>query len=662
MKKIILFLTIVFFICSNLIYFKYFSPQKENSILYKNNVEISIVYNNTVNIDDFIKKIEYYSQNYNLNISQYVYLNDSTLNIYSSNIQYDNNIKLQYGTLPTENSNEYISNNAFNNESVGKIEFPKSDLNVKCYNFNQVKNVGLGNKFIISSNNSDSIFKIIDLFNENGQTKILPNLTIDKVNINFTLMPFLLTLLLISAFSLIICIAYYIVKNKSKFSLQNIFGYSILQIYYKVLISILLVILSGGLITNSIVSSYFYINSKSNYIFEFYWQSNIFLLISSSTIATLIIVFTFFANRNINILTVLKGEKTTTKLDVIVLISKFLVSLIIFFITNSFFNQYNNLQNKLNNINYWDNTKNVYKTTLSDQGQYSSLALDRQYNNKLYLLYEDLKANKNAFIINSTDYMVLDEKNDDVTYVYNIAMKNGHKEYDTDGKSIVIDEGYLNVNPIESADNTSIKAKLNPNANVINILVPEKYKDVEQDIYNIYLDNFYFNKVTVNNHYNEALHLPLNTLLKSDLDVNIIYVRNNQKYFTYSNNTGSERDHHYITDPVCIIYDGKVDTSYIGAYVSDNLYFFDDSQGDAYQNILPYLNNSKTNQLVQSVTSLYKDVNQEINTLNEMNRSMLFAIVSLALISFVFSITYIRLYYQNNLYKLYLKKLWDIHL
>lgn len=659
MKKIILFLTIVFFICFNLIYFKYFSLQKENSCLYKNNVEVSIIYNNTVNLDTFIKKLKYYSQNYKLNVSQYIYLNDSTLNIYSTSIQYDNNIKLQYGELPNENSDEYVSNESSNNDNnnVGKIEFPKSDLKVKCYNFDQIKNVGLGNKFIISCNNSDSISKIIDFFNENGQTKILPNLTTDGVNVNFALMPFLLTLLLIAAFSLIISIAYYIVKNKYKFSLQNIFGYNILQIYYKILISILLVIFGGGFITNSIVSLCFYINSKSNYIFEFYLQSNMFLLISLFAIAIFIIGCTFFINRNINALPILKGEKITTQLDIIVLISKIFVSLIIFFITNSFFNQYSNMQNKLNNINYWDKTKNIYKTTLSDQGQNSSSALEREYNNKLYSLYEDLKANKNAFIIDSSGYIVLDEKNGDVTYAYSMAMKKNHKEYDTDAKSIVIDEGYLNVNPIESVDNTSIKTKLNLNVNVINILVPEKYKNVEQDIYNIYLNHFYFQKVTVDNYYNEELHSPLNTLSKSDLDVNIIYVKNNQKYFTYSNDAGSENDHHYITDPICIIYDGKVDTSYIGAYVSDNLYFFDDSQGQTYQNILPYLNNSKTNQLVQSVNSVYKDVNKEINTLNEMNRSILFAIVSLALISFVFSTTYIRLYYQNNLYKLYLKKI-----
>jgi putative ABC transport system permease protein len=328
-------------------------------------------------------------------------------------------------------------------------------------------------------------------------------------------------------------IIYYVIEQKYKSSIQNLLGYNILSIYGSILNPILFIFFMGGFVVNSIIAIYFYISSKCNYIFIFYFQSNIFLWIVSIILALLIILFITFINKNTNILLVLKGKRTTTSLNTTILINKIIISLIMCFIVGSLFNQYNDLQQKLENVKYWDKTKNIYKTTISNQGQLDNLVLDRQYNDRLYSLYKELKINKNAFIINAVNYSILGKNDDKITYLYNININKGNYEYGPHGKSIQIDEGYLRVNPIKLSNNKILKDSLNPENNILNILVPEKYKSMEKDIYNSYLDYFYFQKITVDDMYNKALNLPLNNTSRKDLRVNIIYVKNNQKYFTY---------------------------------------------------------------------------------------------------------------------------------
>lgn len=658
MKKIILFLTIVLSICFNLIYFKYFSFHKENAILYKNNTELSILYNaNTPVKNNLIDTLKTKSKKLKINISQYVYLDDTTLNIYSSNIGCDNNINLIQGNLPRENSNEYISNIEFNdkNGNAGKIQFPKSDFKIRCYNLDQLKNVGVGNKFIISTKNKESVAEIIELFKEYGKVQILPSPYEPSIGFNIRFIPASLISVLVSAFLLVVSVICYIIKRKSRISLEKLFGYNLISILSNTLTPIILIFFIGEIITSTVFTLHFYFVDKCSYIFEFYCKSNVYLLVFGITLLLFSILLIIFINKNINILHILKGQKITEKLNRVVLISKVVISLIVCFLVGLLFNQYNTLQKKLLNVSYWNQTENIYKTCISNQGQDYSLALDREYNNRLYSLYKNLKVHKNAFIIDATNYSVLEENGDNITYLHDVNAQSGNPEYSPYRKSIVIDEGYLNINPIKTSDNTSIHTRLNSKDNVLNVLVPEKYKDVENDLHNSYLDDFYFAKIKVDNIYNKELKLPLNNTKKEDLNINIIYVKNNQKYFTYSDFRGSGKDHHYITDPVCIIYDGKVDNSFLAAYASHSLYFFDNSKGYAYENISRYLKDSETNMVVRQVESVYKDVNEALNDLKVRTKNLLFTLIMLVAIAVVFSITYIRLYYENNSYKLYLK-------
>ena len=91
----------------------------------------------------------------------------------------------------------------------------------------------------------------------------------------------------------------------------------------------------------------------------------------------------------------------------------------------------------------------------------------------------------------------------------------------------------------------------------LNLLVPEQYHDMEQEILAAWREYFYFEKVEAENDYNErAGEKEQLDIAENQLTVNIIYVKDGQRYFTYRSDCASA-DGSWITDPLVQIYTGN---------------------------------------------------------------------------------------------------------
>lgn len=98
------------------------------------------------------------------------------------------------------------------------------------------------------------------------------------------------------------------------------------------------------------------------------------------------------------------------------------------------------------------------------------------------------------------------------------------------GRNIQIDENYLKRNPIQTCNGKAISKLIDYDQNTLNILVPEQYKKYEKKIIKNYKENFYFQKVTIDNYFRKNINKPKNMLKKDKLSINIIYVKSNQSY------------------------------------------------------------------------------------------------------------------------------------
>ena len=116
--------------------------------------------------------------------------------------------------------------------------------------------------------------------------------------------------------------------------------------------------------------------------------------------------------------------------------------------------------------------------------------------------------------------------------------------------------------------------------NTLNILVPEQYKKYEKKIVKNYKENFYFQKVTIDNYFRKNMNKPKNMLKKDKLSIHIIYVKTNQSYLHMiqiqemgKSDYRSNSSHLYSgVDSSCIA------SMYAGDTVSGSIYFEDNSK------------------------------------------------------------------------------------
>ncbi|HHQ0973812.1 TPA: DUF1430 domain-containing protein, partial [Listeria innocua] len=105
-----------------------------------------------------------------------------------------------------------------------------------------------------------------------------------------------------------------------------------------------------------------------------------------------------------------------------------------------------------------------------------------------------------------------------------------------------------------------------------------------------------------------------------------------------------------ITDPIAIIYTGNIDSSSIGARVTSSVYFVDKTKGDAFNAILPLINNSNAREIT-NVTSVYQEVSSELTALKWQIYQQSIGTIILAISSYSFMILLVLSYYRENLYK-----------
>ncbi|MBE7121959.1 DUF1430 domain-containing protein, partial [Bacillus cereus] len=108
-------------------------------------------------------------------------------------------------------------------------------------------------------------------------------------------------------------------------------------------------------------------------------------------------------------------------------------------------------------------------------------------------------------------------------------------------KTILINNNYLKSNPIYGLDDKLIDIKEDDDR--LTVLVPEKYKKEEQELRRYFEEEYYLQKYKVKNTFlkDAGKELPL----KEDMVINIIWIKNNQSYFTFSNDIATDTNNRF---------------------------------------------------------------------------------------------------------------------
>ena len=230
----------------------------------------------------------------------------------------------------------------------------------------------------------------------------------------------------------------------------------------------------------------------------------------------------------------------------------------------------------------------LYRTVVYNSGEDESDAAYLEIAQCSQKLLAVLEEKAGAFVMDAYNYQTID---DEGTPLYTMNNPKVPIEIAPAGMSVQVSREYFKWNPIETADGSELAEQIVQDDLTLNLLVPEQYRDMEQEILAAWRKYFYFEKVEAENDYNElAGREERLDIAENQLTVNIIYVKDGQRNFTYRSDCASA-DGSWITDPLVQIYTGNIHCNYAHSFLTQWTYIPSkaDSPEKAYQEIAPYI-------------------------------------------------------------------------
>ena len=241
-------------------------------------------------------------------------------------------------------------------------------------------------------------------------------------------------------------------------------------------------------------------------------------------------------------------------------------------------------------------TTQVQYTGEDDPVQYLEIAARSAH------LLAELEDKAGAFVADFYNYQAMDDSG---TPLYTMNGMQFAEEIDPNGHCIRVSRNYFAHNPIETADGSNLTEQFVYDDLTLNLLVPEKYQDMEEDIVAAHRERFYFEKVEAENSYNQEAGISDRmNIAKEDLKINIIYVKDGQDYFSFRSDCAPQTGCH-VEDPVVQIYTGNIHCNYAHSFMSQWVYIPSEAESaeEAYQEISDMIRSCGAEESVQKLVA-----------------------------------------------------------
>ena len=593
----------------------------------------------------FLNAIVDFSTKTKIEIAQYNYLNEDNIDIY---------------TTQKENYSDLI---LITNYILKR--------HIRTHDFKSISNIGIKNILYVDSDNINDIKKLSNAINTYCNIYYDKSDFADKSPL-FTYVLYytdimLLPILLVYIFSIAFVLLYSYSHLRKAYTIYKIFGYSSAQVFLKLNDFIHVPLFLTNIISNCIISVFLYKFIFCHLMLESFFSVAILDLV----IQMILILLSIFLFSGI-LCNEFIGRKVY-KIEVVTYTSKIILLLLFVVLCNKAITQREKLKCQYDSLASWNTTKKLYilgDTYLSKN--FNNLALEDKYNAKVYQIYKDLSDSGEVFLMDTLNYEhstpSTDNEND---YNYFNDAESEKDLYSYEGKNIMVDINYLSRHPVKTVTDKPAVKYLSNDINTLNILVPVKYKEYESSIKTSFLKWFYFANVEVPNMYREARKQPLIKKDISNLKVNIVYIKNNQKHFTYSIYSGNHMN--IIEDSIITVYTGNIDNSFLTACLGYCIYLQANDQYCALKEINTVANKYNVPEL-NTVSSVYDqkgEVIQKLSTdISDLTHSLiilaLLLVIILTAISYEYNLKYlneiiIKTLYGNSFLHTY-KKLIGINL
>lgn len=313
-------------------------------------------------------------------------------------------------------------------------------------------------------------------------------------------------------------------------------------------------------------SAYFWINNKFSWTYLF--TLSLFLILIS--IITIIILLSLqrFINK-IDILEVLKNRIFSTRLYVIVYTIKIILIVAITIVTNIGLNSYQELEEVNKKVSEYKVLDELYSSHGRNADEYDKLILNPEELNKTANSVKDMyiKNSDKAYVMIDPVRETLDE------HFLNMLGLTREEIINSYERNFLV----FNKNYIENY--TDIELDWSFNESLPTVLVPEKYREFENDIKEIYKEVY-----ESFSNYNSRYGIDIDEITIDDLQ--IIYIDNGLKYkvlssIPYENNVNIE-----LTDSVIVLDNGSFGSAFYYDRLGSSELAFSLDNRDKFKNLL----------------------------------------------------------------------------
>ena len=428
---------------------------------------------------------------------------DGHTHLFSTDVTLGGGISLEYGRFPDQNTPEFISTLQTGSENqVGLISPMLHGKEVTVSHLSDPSNIFFDGLYSIRSEDFMAIHSFIDsAFPYAHALDYFPggvqNHSLwDDLNMSLAFMdggPELGSISLVLWLLLSLTMLQYGTKVFKSLTIFSLHGISISRIYQKVTLKILSPFLLGSLFAYGAVIVYIFAMRFQFFFFELTVLHLALSIIFALFYLFILNSFIYFKLRFSNKNNTLKGNVSFRALQAVNHLVKFSFSLIFLSFSVLAASRILALHARLDAREVWEKADGVYRVDISMQGGWDP-GLEEELAQQLVLLRNYLEDNHGGFVMDSSQMAAIINHG---FSPYLDPLEVPPLEISPNGFRIDISPSFLNVNPLQAVNGIDILEQIDWNENTWNLLVPHSLRELEEEIKELYLDQFYFSRIHI---------------------------------------------------------------------------------------------------------------------------------------------------------------------
>ncbi len=530
------------------------------------------------------------------------------------------NIKLAKGRLlnKTDSGQVYISSEKNNDPNcVGLIKSFDKSIALEIRPIDSNKNDLLYGRYVINGSKLDKFKQALNSQPVSLNTyKVSASFVLDSVDESGLGNFYLISLISILACGIIfICIliscAYILVYRYKKYAAKKMFGSGNLKLIFSFWLEFVLTYLLEGFIAYACLIAFLYFYNDWAQLKDFIFLISLAHIIIFVVYCLLLFILSLLI-KFINVGLMIKSKKPLFGLSLLNNFTKVVFCTVLYSLAILLSNNLLQLKNQISDLKRWEFTKNYAFAVLD-------LELSPNHTQKDFRRAEQVlmkKCDQLYILTNNVNNNLLMVPADALykKYIRDYYEREHRPKWSYEMNSVTINNNYLELNPIYDVNNNRVDLTEYENDYVVTILVPQKYKNVEKELRASYQSCFDF--------WCEDS--------SQKLSLNLIYVKDNQKYFSMNPLLSADKNFEY-NDPIGIVINNccvECGGSLCGAMTQGLYYFHIENPNDPYESMNETIKKLDMENNFITIASLYNFVEQKFySTAQLMNIYLILAMI-----------------------------------